>query len=196
MIRYITMCDSCKFQFSYLYIYTPLFAQKLWVRFPSMLSTKKLNLQKFCMVPHMRKHAHTYAPEVVYRICRPGFLRCNCKTVKPAKEICINLVKLLHKLYLRSLLIIEKSYFNVLITQLIQFQTQIWVKFHNRFVGTLKPMIPGLWNKSHPVINKNAFPRKWISKVITSDVLHLCDRVLGTWNSWKLLYEILTLNNQ
>ena len=42
-----------------------------------------------------------------------------------------------------------------------------------RFVGTLKLMIAGLRDKLHLVINKNAFSRKWISKVITSDVLYL-----------------------
>ena len=118
-------------------------------------------------------HTHIYAPEVVYGIFHSGFLHFICQTVKPAKEIYINLEKLIHKRHLRSLLIVEKRTFNVLITQLIEFQTQIWAKFQNRFVGTLKPMIPGLRDKSHPVINKNAFPRKWVSKVITSDVLHL-----------------------
>ena len=106
-------------------------------------------------------------------ICSPGFLHCNYQTVNPGKQICINFVKLIHKLHLRSLLIVEKGTFNVLIAQLIEFQTQIWAKFQNRFLGTLKLMIPGLRDKSHPAINKNAFPRKWISKVITSDVLHL-----------------------
>ena len=110
---------------------------------------------------------------MVYGICRSGAFHCNCQTVKPAKEICTNLVKLIHKVHLISLLIVEKGTFNVLITQLMEFQTQVWAKFQNRFVGTLKPMIPGLRDKSHPVINKNAFPRKWVSKVITSDVLHL-----------------------
>ena len=110
---------------------------------------------------------------MVYGICRPGFLHCSCQTVNPAKQICIDLVKPIHKLHLRSLLIAEKGTFNALIAQLIEFQTQIWAKFPNRFVGTLKLMITGLRYKSHPVINKNAFPRKWMSKVITSDVLHL-----------------------
>ena len=64
-------------------------------------------------------------PEVVYGICRPGFLHCNCQTGNPAKQICINLVKLIHKLYLKPLLIVEKGTFNVLVTQLIEFQTQI-----------------------------------------------------------------------
>ena len=68
---------------------------------------------------------HTYAPEVVYGICRPGFLHCNCQTVNPRKQIYINSVKLTHKLHLRSLLIGEKGTFNVLIAQLIEFQTQI-----------------------------------------------------------------------
>ena len=74
---------------------------------------------------HTHTITHRYAPEVVYGICRPGFLHCNCQTVKPVKEICINLVKLIHKLHLRSFLIVEKGTFNVLITQLIEFQTQI-----------------------------------------------------------------------
>ena len=71
------------------------------------------------------------------------------------------------------MLIVEKGTFNVLIAQLIEFQTQIWAKFQNRIVGTLKLTIPGLRDKPHLVINKNAFPGKWISKVITSDVLLL-----------------------
>ena len=91
-------------------------------------------------------------PEVVYGICRSGFLYCNCQTVNPAKQICINLVKLIHKLHLKSLLIVEKGTFNVLIAQLIEFQTQV--------MGTLKPMITGLRDKSYQVINKNTFPRK------------------------------------
>ena len=118
-------------------------------------------------------HTHTFAPKVVYWICRPGFLHCNCQTVNPGKQFCINFVKQILKLHLRPLLIVEKGAFNVLIAQLIEFQTQIWAKFQNRFLGTLKLMIPGLRDKSHPVIHKNAFPRKWISKVITSDILHL-----------------------
>ena len=36
------------------------------------------------------------------------------------------------------MLIVQKGTFNVLIAQLIEFQTQIWAKFQNRFVGTLK----------------------------------------------------------
>ena len=74
---------------------------------------------------HTHTHIHTYVPEVVYGICRPGFLHCNCLTINPAKQICINLVKLIHKLHLKSLLIVEKGTFNVLIAQLIEFQTQI-----------------------------------------------------------------------
>ena len=91
------------------------------------------------------------------------------------------------------MLIVEKGTFNVLIAQLIEFQTQIRAKFQDRFMGTLKPMITKLRGKSHPIINKNAFPKKWISKVITSVVSHLSSMfcsVSGTWNSWKLLYEI------
>ena len=64
---------------------------------------------------------------MVYGICRPGFLHCSCQTVNPGKQICINLVKLIHKLHLRSLLIVEKGTFNVLLAQLIEFQTQIQV---------------------------------------------------------------------
>ena len=80
---------------------------------------------------HMHKHTHVHthtrarAPQVVYRIYRPGFLHYNCQTVNPGKQICINLVKLIHKLHLRSLLIVEKATFNVLIAQLIEFQSQI-----------------------------------------------------------------------
>ena len=66
-----------------------------------------------------------YAPEVVYGICRPGFPHCNCRTVNPAKQIYISLVKLIHKLHLKSFLTVEKGTFNVLIAQLIEFQTQI-----------------------------------------------------------------------
>ena len=122
---------------------------------------------------YTHKHTRARAPQVVYRIYRPGFLHYNCQTVNPGKQICINFVKLIHKLHLRSLLIVEKATFNVLIAQLIEFQSQIWANFQNRFVGTLKLMMPGLRDKSHPVINKNAFWRKRISKFITSDVLHL-----------------------
>ena len=68
---------------------------------------------------------HTHTSELAYKICRPGFLHCNCQTVNLAKQICINLVKLLHKLHLRSLLIAEKGTFNVHIAQLIESQTQI-----------------------------------------------------------------------
>ena len=80
---------------------------------------------------------------MVYGIFWPGFSHSNCQTVNPAKEICINLVKLIHNYHRRSSLIIEKSTFNVLIAQLKEFQTQILAKFQNRFVGTLKLMIPG-----------------------------------------------------
>ena len=109
---------------------------------------------------HAHTHTHKYAPEVVYRICRPGFLHCDCQTVNQGKQICINLVKLTYKLHLRSLMIVEKGNFNVFIVQLIEFQTQIRAKFQKKFVGTLKLMIPDLRDKSHPVINKNAFRRK------------------------------------
>ena len=105
-------------------------------------------------------YTHTYAREGVYGICHPEFLQCNCQTVNPGKQICINFVKLIHKFHLRSFLIVEKGTFNVLIAQLIEFQNEICAKFQNSFVGTLKLMIPGLLEKLHPVINKNAFPRK------------------------------------
>ena len=62
---------------------------------------------------------------MVYEICRHGFLHCNCQTVNLGKQIYINLVKLTHKLHLRPLLIGEKVTFNVLIAQLIEFQTHI-----------------------------------------------------------------------
>ena len=100
---------------------------------------------------HAHRHTHTYAPEVVYRICCSGFLHCNCQTVNQGKQICINLVKLTYKLHLRSLMIVEKGTLNVFIAQLLEFQTQIRAKFQSRFVGTLKLMIPGLRDKSHPV---------------------------------------------
>ena len=64
---------------------------------------------------------------MVYGICRAGFLRCNCQTLNLAKQICINLVKLMHKLLLKSLLIVEKGTFNVLLAQLIEFQALILV---------------------------------------------------------------------
>ena len=98
--------------------------------------------------PHTHIHTHTHtrarAPEVVYGICCPGFPHCNCQTVNHSEQICINLVKLIHNLIIRSSLIIEKSTFKVFIGQLNEFQIPIWVKFQNRFVGTLKPMTPGL----------------------------------------------------
>ena len=62
-------------------------------------------------------HTHTYAPEVVYGICCPGFPHCNCQTVNHAEQICINLVKLIHNLIIRSSLIIEKKTFKVFIGQ-------------------------------------------------------------------------------
>ena len=149
-------------------------------------------------------HTHTYAPEVVYGIYRSRFPHCNCRTANLAKQICINLVKLTHKLHLKSFLIVEKGTFNVLIAQLIEFQTQIWAKFQDRFMGTLKPMIIGLRDKSHPVINKNAFLRKWISKVITSVVLHLssnkfmrqCFRNMKFMKAalWNKLYATISRN--
>ena len=83
-------------------------------------------------------HTHTYVPEVVYGICSPGFFHCNCQTVNPAKQIYINLVKSIHKLHLKSLLIVKKGTFDVLFAQLIEFQTQIWAKFQDRFVGTFE----------------------------------------------------------
>ena len=71
------------------------------------------------------KQTHTYAPEAVYGIFCLEFLHCKCQTVNPGKEISTNLVKLIHKFHLRSLLIVQKGTFNVLIAQLIEFQTKI-----------------------------------------------------------------------
>ena len=97
---------------------------------------------------------------MVYGICRPEFPHCNCQTVNLAEQICINLVKLMHKMLLKSLLIVEKGTFNVLLAQLIEFQALIRVEFQDRFMGILKLIITGLRDKSHPVIHNNAFPRK------------------------------------
>ena len=52
---------------------------------------------------------HTTVPKLVYRICCRGFPHCSCQTINPAKQVCINLVKLIHNLIIRSLLIIGKS---------------------------------------------------------------------------------------
>ena len=71
------------------------------------------------------KQYHTHTTEVVYYICRPGFLHCNCQAVNLTKQIYIDLAKLLHILHFRSLLIVEKGTFNVHIAQLIKSQTQI-----------------------------------------------------------------------
>ena len=71
------------------------------------------------------KQYHTQTTEVFYYICRPGFLHCSCQAVNLAKQICINLAKLLHILHFRSLLIVEKGPFNVHIVQLIKSQTEI-----------------------------------------------------------------------
>ena len=79
------------------------------------------------------RETHTYVREGVYGICRPEFLQCNCQTVNPGKQICINLVRLIHKFHLRSFLIVEKGTFNVLIAQLIEFQNEICAKFQNSF---------------------------------------------------------------
>ena len=53
--------------------------------------------------------AHTQAPEVVYGICCPWVSLCNCQTRNPAQQIWVNLVKLIHNLIIKSLLITEKS---------------------------------------------------------------------------------------
>ena len=81
----------------------------------------------FTLKRYTHIHTHIYPPEMVYGICRPGFLHCNCQTVNLAKQICINLVKLMHKMLLKSLLIVEKGTFNVLLAQLIEFQALIRV---------------------------------------------------------------------
>ena len=67
------------------------------------------------------KHTDTITHEAVYRICCPWFSHCNCQTVNPAEHICINLVKLIRNLIIRSSLIIEKGAFKVFIGQLKAF---------------------------------------------------------------------------
>ena len=106
---------------------------------------------------HTHTHTHTHVPKVLYKICCPGFPHCNCQTINPAKQVCIKLVKLIHNLIIRSLLIIGKNIFKVFIGQLKAFWTLIWAKFQNSFLETLKLVIPRLWHKSHAVINKNIF---------------------------------------
>ena len=86
---------------------------------------------------HTYSHTHTNTHE----ICCPGFLHCNCQTVNSGTQICINLVKLIHKPHLRSLLIVEISLLP---------QATFWTQVLTNLYGS----------------------------------------VLGTWNSWKLLYEI------
>ena len=54
---------------------------------------------------------HTYVPKVVYRICCSWFPHANCQTINPAKQVFINLIKLIHNLIIRPSLIIEKKYF-------------------------------------------------------------------------------------
>ena len=51
----------------------------------------------------------TYVPKVVYRICCRWFPGANCQTINPAKQVFINLIKLIHNRIIRSTLIIGKS---------------------------------------------------------------------------------------
>ena len=83
-----------------------------------LLSVRDLPRNPALKIPPLsaRTYTYTYAPEVVYGNYCAGFLHCNCQTVNPGKQTCINLVKLIHKLlHLRSLLIVEKGTFNVLV---------------------------------------------------------------------------------
>ena len=79
-------------------------------------------------------------------------------TVNPAAQLHINLVKLMHKIIIRSLLTIEKGTSEVLTGQLKAFWTHIWAKFQNRFVWTLKLM--GLPTFTFRIVYLNEFVTK------------------------------------
>ena len=52
-------------------------------------------------------HTHTHT-RLNHRICCPGFPHYNCLTIDLVKQNCINLVKLIYNLIIRSSLIIKK----------------------------------------------------------------------------------------
>ena len=78
--QFVTLlCMTWKFQFSYLYFYTPLSAQKLWVTFPCMLSMKKVHPQNICMAcTHAHTHTHTTNMlQITYQNCIEIYLKFN-----------------------------------------------------------------------------------------------------------------------